>query len=386
MSQCSLCSMGVGLEPGVPHVDVAHTYGVSEASVRRHRKHPWFSGQDGATSSSQIEDETLEEFAATHGVDPASLEPYGVSYNHPNGWVKYRVREDAANALTYDDIDFSGPAWGTAPVEPDRDKGSGAPILNASDWQIGKAGERGGGTPETVACIRRGFFEFQHRLQRTHFEEAALIDGGDIIENLWNTPSQPYTNDLDLTSQIRTARRLMAEGIRMLAPYVDRLVVGAVPSNHGEVRVGKQARAGSIEADFGLDIHESLREIFEDRPEYSHVEFVRPEPLELTLVVNLAGTEVAFNHGHTAGNGKNDKRWWADQAHGRRPGWDADILVLNHLHNLGLQQSGNERWIIRTSSPDCGSGWYSDKTGETAKRGQTTFTVLDGEWFDLSIL
>lgn len=371
MSQCSLCAKGVGYEFGRTHVEVSSDHDVSESSVRRHRKH----------TEPEMSDETLEGFAKSHGVNPENLVPYGVSYVSENGWVKYRVTEAVESALSYDDIDFTLPK-SSAPLTSN----GGGDMLFSSDWQIGKAHERFGGTPETIACIKRGFARYAEKLAVLKPAEAAMIDGGDIIEGIFNVPSQPFTNDLDLTAQIRTARRLFAEGIKLFAPLVPKLYVGAVPSNHGEVRVGKQARAGSSEADFGLDIHESLKEIFADREEFAHVEFVRPAHLHNTLELTIGNTKVAVNHGHTAGSGREDKKWWAGQDHGRLPGWDADLLVLNHLHNFGIQQSGNERWIIRTASADPGSAWYADKTGESAKRGQTAFSVRDGEWSNISVL
>lgn len=373
---CYICE---SINPERSHTQNARDLGVSEATIRRHRQASHLAQVDVP----EISDEVLEEYAREHGIDPDSLDPYALSYNGPNGWVKYRVNKTVKDALAYEDIDFSMPDRSN--VLPSGTY-SGGELLFSSDWQIGKSHERYGGTPETIECIKRGFVRYAEKLAALKPAEAAMIDGGDIIEGIFNVPSQPFTNDLDLTAQIRTARRLFAEGIKMFAPLVPKLYVGAVPSNHGEVRTGKQARAGSSEADFGLDIHESLKEIFADREEFAHVEFIRPEYLHNTLEFTIANTKIAVNHGHTAGNGTQDTKWWAGQDHGRLPGWDADIMVLNHLHNLGLKQSGNERWIIRTSSADPGSAWHSDKTGEVAKRGQTTFSVRDGEWFNLGIL
>ena len=171
-----------------------------------------------------------------------------------------------------------------------------------------------------------------------------------------------------------------------LAPLAPKVRVVSVPSNHGELRAGHQMQAGTIDDDFGLEINRMLEEQFADRQQFEHVTFVRPEPLYATAVVETSGTTLAFHHGHhTKGGQANHSKWWADQDHGRMPGWDADILVTAHWHNFRIEQSGDQRWIISCSAGETSSDWYTNTAGESSTRGLTGFDVKDGQWLNVRI-
>lgn len=365
---CKLCAKGVGYEHGKTHVAVAREYGVNESSVRRHRQHT----QD---FFSDIPQELITKRGKTVRLPDGSYEK--VSWN-PNAKAMH-------DALNFGVIEKSLENW-----EPKQwvDKGSGfTDVLNAADLQIGKAMEWGGGTPQTLQRVQKSFEQFAYSLKTDNPAHAILADNGDIIENIFNTPSQRATNDLSLVDQILTASRVMVEGIKLFAPLVPELTYVAVPSNHGEVRSGPKELASTIDNDFGLLIAKQIEDVVSENPFLKdRVRFVRPEPLYATAVVEVSNTKLAFNHGHFSGKQENHGKWWAGQDHGRLPGWDADILVTGHYHNMRLEQSGNGRWIICCASDDPGSAWFSGKTGEQALPGMTAFKVLDGQWSDLRLL
>lgn len=388
--QCKLCQQGVGEETG-SHAVVARRYEVSEASVRRHRKH-WAiddsatATQDLRAASSAVMDMPGdEEFA---GIPRHLVTARGASILDPEtgSWYKVSWKPNAKalhEALAYDDI---SPMFDEPVRMPPARGGDHAEVLNLSDLQIGKAHQRGGGTPETIAKFRKGLAAFVARCARTAPSAIVLVDGGDPIENIFNVPTQPYTNDLELSEQIRVFRKLYADAIRAVAPLAPTVYAVSVPSNHGAVRSGPKAQAGSTDADFGLDINYALEEVFEGREGYEHVQFVRPAALEETATLEVAGTKLAFNHGHHSGGPHKQSLWWAKQDHGRRPGWDADIFVFAHYHTFNVGHSGDGRWIISVSSTDPGSDWFTNATGEAALQGMTAFSVQNGQWSDMAIL
>ena len=262
----------------------------------------------------------------------------------------------------------------------------GTPVLCLSDLQIGKAMEHGGGTRETIAVVQQSVSAFIDQYCGG-MVEAVLVDGGDMIENMFNTPTQAYTNDLDVAAQIRTARRLMLDTILRVLEHVERVTYVSIPSNHGQVRSGQKAQAGTVEADFGLEIGYQLEDAIALNPELAYrVTFVRPDALEETAVLHTSDTVLAFNHGHRMGAQTKHSDWWGKQDHGRMPGWDADILVTAHYHTLSVQQSGDARWIIGTSSPEPGSGWFALSTGKRSLRGCTAFLVDRGMWEQLAVV
>lgn len=365
MAACTICALGVTDLPDGTNVALGKEYGVSESSVRRHRAH--LSGTDAG-------DDRL-----------AGMTLRGATIREADGsYYRYAAEKGAVlQNVSTEDIEKAISEFSY--VVPEVDSGVTA-VLNASDLQIGKALQRGGGTPETIERVMQSFSKFAALCRQIKPAHIILVDGGDPIENVFNVPSQAYTNDLDVPAQIRTFRRLMVEGIKMLAPLAPEFTYLAVPSNHGAFRTGYKSQAGSTDADFGLEISTQIEDIFAEHESLNRVKFVRPEPLEETAVIESSGTKMAFHHGHQSSGPNAHGKWWSGLDHGRRPGWDADIMVVAHYHSLRVEQSGNGRWIIGVSSSDPGSDWFSNRTGESARQGMTSFTVKDGMWSNLEIL
>lgn len=373
-SQCLLCQQGVGMEEDMTATAVAERYGVSRRSVGRHRKHL------GAE----------DPFLSQHGIPAGAVTSRRLSTQQADGtWqsVSWQPNKPGVvDPLSYDDLAdiISNPLPGPHLWTPR----AHTEVLMVSDLQIGKAMQRGGGTPETLERARQSLATFVAKVQRSQPHTIVIADGGDPIENIFNVKGQIHTNDLTPDAQVRTFRRLMAEFIRALAPYAPTVIYLSVPSNHGAVRngYGSDSQVGTVDADWGLDINYSLEEQFIGRRGFEHVRFVRPEPGYKTAVLDVSGTRVAFNHGDDSKGVLKHGEWWQKQDHGRLPGWDADVLVMSHYHTFNVGHSGNGRWVIAASSSDPGSDWFTNATGEAARQGMTTFCVEDGQWFDLAIV
>lgn len=364
--------MGAPLIAGKSNVQMGEFYGISETSVRRHKSHT--SPQD-VQLFADVPDEMVTARGRTVRLADGSYEK--ISWQ-PNAMAMHE-------ALTkYIDIDRA--FEGYVPMAAPTSGGGFGTAVNAADWQIGKAHQRGGGTPETEAQIKRSFSRAADRIEYEKPSALVLSDNGDIIENIWNVKSQGFTNDLDVPAQIFKAWNLMTEGIKLLAPLVPDMRVVSMPSNHSAARVDYKTPGGTVDADFGLMIHKMLEEQFADRDGFEHVQFVRPEPMYETAVVEACGTRLAYHHGHQAGKQDSQGTWWKGQDHGRMPGWDADILVTAHFHNMSLRQSGNGRWIITCSACEPSSDWFTDSSGETSQKGMTVFNFRDGEWDNPKVL
>jgi hypothetical protein len=376
---CTVCKNGWVLNPALSNRQNATNHGISEGSIRRHKKH--------SVAPTVFKDEHLEDL----GIPSEYVTSRGKSTRLLDGsWEKVTWRPNAValhQALVYDDLAQALAEWEWKDHADEDLAGAYTDVLNMADLQIGKAMQRGGGTPETVVRVRQSVQTFANRLMFSSPEAAVIVDNGDPIENCFNVPSQLVTNDLDVPAQIRTFRRLMIETIKTLAPLVPKLYYVSVPSNHGAHRTGYKAPGGTTDADFGLEISHQIEDAVQENDFLrDRVVFVRPDPLEETATVTVSNTKLAFHHGHQSNSDKAFGLWWAKQDHGRRPGWDADILVTAHFHNMGLEQSGDGRWIIKCASSDGGSQWYTDKSGETALPGMTAFRVQDGKWSDLALL
>lgn len=369
--QCLLCRSDTDVDLSLSNAEISRQTGVSKDSARRHRKHalaavdPFFS---------DIPTEIITSRGTSRRLADGSWEK--ISYQP--------AKKALLDALSYDDLERAIEGFDFRPAAKTRNPATST--VHAADLQVGKADQRGGGTPGTLARAMNSIHTFAELCKERKPEHIILSDNGDPIENIFNVPGQLMTNDLDLPAQIRAFRRLMIEAIKVLAPLAPQLTYLAVPSNHGAARSTYKVQAGTTDADFGLDILHQLEDVCAESPALSDVQFVRPEPMFETAVIETSGTKLAYHHGHQSKSQASHHSWWAGQDHGRMPGWDADMLVVAHYHNLRVEQSGDGRWIIGVSSSEPSSDYFTNATGQASIRGMTTFDVLDGQWSNLAIV
>lgn len=349
--------------------------GVSETAIRRHRSHAPI--VDQATS---FNDGDGDEILQSIDVPEEYVTSRGMSLRDPvtGSWQKVTWqpnRKALHDTLNYDDLRDALDGWVPSHHVFGHERGFAASFLNMADLQIGKANQRWGGTPETLASARKSAQRFVQHLISTGTRTAVLVDNGDPIENVFNVSDQVFTNDLSVPDQIRTFRRLMLEIIKLVAPYVDSLYYVTHPSNHGAFRTGYKSQGGTVDADFGLEISYQLEDATNESPFLTHLTYVRPRPLDETAELSIVGTKLAFNHGHRSGGVFKHGAWWKGMDHGRMAGWDADIFVFGHFHTQATYQSGDGRWVIGCASSDPGSDWFSNATGESSTRGMTAFDL-----------
>jgi len=379
-SHCRLCER---IDPELTNTANADRLNVSEATIRRHkrasRKHEEDLSmvvEDGEDHFFGVPAEMITSRGKTVRLWDGSYEK--ITYN-PNKAL-------AATAFQYDDIERAIENYVYTP-DPPKNPTNSAFIISMADLQVGKVDENGG-TPELQERVMRSFHRAAERAKEFGCQEIVLIDAGDIIENFYNTSSQRETNDRHLTAQIRTARRLFWAGIELLAPITKRLTVISVPSNHASVRVGPKAPAASPDNDFGIDLNYDLEERCAGRPEFAHVQFLRPSKFEEAVVyTTLDGTHVGVVHGHQAGAWHKVGEWWKGLSHGRRSGLDrADVLICGHWHQDTEYPSGDDRRVFISPTSDGGSSWYANLKGDTNGSGMLTLVVSEGRWSDKKVV
>ena len=254
---------------------------------------------------------------------------------------------------------------------------SGSFFFNFADPQFGKT-DLNGGTDETIQRFMASLDHACAILDESPAQEIIWSDLGDGIENFCNTSSQRQTNDLNLVEQVRILRRIQVEGLLRLSEYAPVTHV-SVPSNHSQNRVGFQQPASTSHDDWGLEVQQQLFELFEHRETANPIMFVQPPQHLESVAINLVdGTRVGFVHGHRSNSQDGLERWWAGQALGRQPTYDADILLVGHFHNLSVRTVGDKRYIITAPSLDNGSSWFTVSRGNVATAGVLTMRVLNG--------
>ncbi len=337
---------------------------------------PW--GHDDYRQFIQSKGQNPDEVTFTWGW---TSNPAGGFWNKLNN---VRPVAAGASAIPVDDLLAAIDSW--TPAAPSQ-KTSAAEtfVVCAADLQAGKT-DFGLKSTDLSNRVLASFAAAADIASATRFAEIIIADLGDIVENINNTSSQRATNDLAITEQIRLARRLMLEGIKMLAPLTDSLVYVAVPSNHGSVRLGPKSPENHVLDDYGIEIAEQLRDIVTESDKLSNVTIRIPEQSAETLAFETSGTTLGFAHGHQAQGPDSLGKFWAGQSHGRMPLALADIALFGHFHSLRVQQSGDARWLMVGPASDNGSSWFTNKTGEKSQAGMLSFITSDRQWSDLRIL
>lgn len=259
-------------------------------------------------------------------------------------------------------------------------------VLVPTDLQIGKV-DWNGGSDDTFEQVLTSFHKARDIVRETRPREVAIVDAGDIIENIYNTSSQLGTNDLDLPHQVEQAMHAILTGIELLAPEVPSLRYAAVSSNHGAHRLGPKSPAGDAHADYGIVIANLIgRALSLNREAFGHVTVQTPEPYMESLAFTTSRSRIGVVHSHQAGHVDKIGDWWKGQSHGNMPTADARILIAGHWHSLRVQHSGDARWIMVGSASDRGSSWFTNLKGEQSQSGMMSFFTADNTWHDLAIL
>lgn len=309
-------------------------------------------------------------------------------------YYKARIRPRRAAMSDEDTRELTAQALRKRSVRRPQATDSGvAFVVNLSDFQIGKG--EGGGTLATVTRITNAIDEARARLlelrkMRRNITSVVIVGCGDLAEQcIGHYPSQPFTVDRTRREQLQIVRSLILRAIDQFVDVVPSVVVGAVPGNHGENRAnGKMITTVADNDD--LAVFDQVREAVEQNPaRYGHVTFHISNDLVLTL--NVAGVEIGWTHMHQ-GSGSGEKKiadWWRSQVMGNRPISSAQILNTAHFHHFLCSESTG-RTIIQMPAMDGGSGWWTDKTGQSSPAGMVTYLAGVGcgvrGWSDLAIL
>ena len=279
------------------------------------------------------------------------------------------------------------------PGKPISFDGSTALVVGISDLQMGKG--EGGGSAGIVDRFLAGIDEVEARwkeLLKTGrpLDRIVVLGLGDLVESCeGHYAMQAFQADLDRREQVKVVRRLIVKALTQWSKFAPKIIVAAVPGNHGENRQGGKAFTTFSDND-DVAVFEQVAEILASNPEaYGHVSFIFPQD-ELTLTLDVHGTILGLAHGHQARKGGTTaaakiRTWWKDQAYGMRKVADATILVTGHYHHLSILTEGT-RTHMQAPSLDGGSQWFTETAGVKSAPGLLTFTVSELGWDDLRVL
>ena len=265
-------------------------------------------------------------------------------------------------------------------------------VVCLADWQAGKP-DHGGyeALIERLLDVKAKVPARLRELARAGRPVSHLyvVGMGDMVEACdGHYAQQTFGVELDRRQQIKLVRRMLVTMLADWARHPAKVVVAAVPGNHGENRRnGKSYTTFDDNAD--LEVFEQAAEILQANPEaYGHLSWVIPQG-DMTVTLDVCGTIVTWAHGHQFGGSglplAKARSWWQGKMAAQHPAGDATVLVYGHYHHLQLLQDG-PRTIMGCPSNDGGSRWFEEQGGPTTACGTLSFVCEGGGWRDLAVL
>jgi len=306
-------------------------------------------------------------FLEEAGQDPHEWEVTGfrrIEYGNPaqpfiSTRFTYRRREGVGEPVPIDDLiamihEHEGRE---VPSRVGADPLPGA-VVAVGDMQIGQVGPSGD-IFEAVENTLRAIDLAADEIERHGGAEQILVAWlGDHIEgfasqggrNAWRTP-------LTQTEQIRLTRHVMRYSVQVLEPLCHRLVLAAIPGNHGRVETQS---GGSTRADdnYDTDALVAVGEALAMSERYRHVEVYVPEEDHISLAVTVGGITWGMVHGDKWRKGKHFE-WWREQAFHNGPTAAADVLLAGHWHHVLVQEEGEKLFVQVPTLGTDGAYWQN---------------------------
>lgn len=245
-----------------------------------------------------------------------------------------------------------------------------------SDLQLGK--KSNGITSQDIVnwyvdCVDQAVERVGHLRHAGHkVPHGAVIGLGDIVENCFGYyKNQQFQIDMNQREQNKVGRQLLRYTINSLGPLFDKFTVAAIGGNHGERRDDGKVKTDAAD-NMDLEIFDAVQEAYNQAGIDLDWQIAGEN---LSMALNLGGTNVGIAHGHTFGSGVNSaaraEKWMKNQVWGMQEVSDCTVLVHGHWHHYSNLQSGG-RHLIQAPALDAGSKWYTDYSGEASEPGILT--------------
>lgn len=362
-----------------------HAPHISKPEAGERHRVAEFSLTDGSVEVPEDAPEgTALEFLEKAGQNPDEWEVTGykrIEYGNPaqpfvSTRFTYKRREGAGERVPIDDLlamihEHAGRARpqrvGESPVP-------GAAVL-IGDMQIGQIGPDGDPF-EAIENSLRAIDQAADEIERQGGAEEILVAWlGDHIEGFVSQGGKnSWRTRLTLTEQIRATRRIMYYAIEVLEPLCHRLVMAAVPGNHGRVEAGN-GTGTRADDNHDTDALVAVAEALELTGDRTGVETYVPEVDQISLAVTVGGLTWGLVHGDKWRRG-GQFNWWREQTFHNGPTAAADVLCGGHWHTLQMMEEG-EKLFIQVPTLGTDGAYWTNLHGSRPKPG-VVLALTDG--------
>jgi hypothetical protein len=279
---------------------------------------------------------------------------------------------DAVYRATKDSI-VADPIRPVAAPDKDRRKGrSEVALWHLTDWQGSKV------TPSYNSEVMR---ERVHRfvdkaeritqIQRAEHpvRECHILFGGDMVEGLFNFPTQPFQVDATLFQQWRRVSRLTVEIVRRALAIHDEVTVVAEWGNHG--RIGSKRDAVPRDDNVDRMCYESARDILGNQP---RLHWDEPSAEDIQRV-EIGSYRALLLHGDETGrHGYVSQQTFLSYINRLKAGaygWAFRDVYSGHYHTHDerAMADGEGAWY-QTGSTESDNRYARDGLGSAAKPSQ----------------
>ena len=271
--------------------------------------------------------------------------------------------------LIYDDIP---PIW---------DRGKAWRTIQIGDTHIGKGALDGAGAQ---LLVDRWKESFTNALGLSRAEGVHLAFMGDLIEGENSQGGKNIANnDLTLTESLRVARHLVSWTIQESLRCVNKVVVSAVPGNHGDTT---RLQNRPLTDNHDIDIVSAVQQAFELSPHKDRITWYYPEEGTGHLVYEVDGTIFASTHGHLfKGMLKGAENWWSGMSVSGAPAGAAHILMAAHYHSPLVSNYTRNKWICFGAALEDKSTWLNEQNGASSQPGMLTYLTDGGKPYGFTI-
>lgn len=301
--------------------------------------------------SGRLTHEALEE-----SVDAAGLRDANARLQAQLIKAKDRTQKlvDATIQAAYDASLAAGPIEPVPAPEPDtRTKGAEAALWALTDWQGAKLT-----TSYNSEVMRERVMRYCDVAEKiTNMQRAdhpvnhgVVTFGGDMVEGLFNFPTQPFEVDQTIFGQYVTVSRLIVDVVRRALSIYDTVQVVAEWGNHG--RIGSKRAAVPLADNFDRMCYELARQLLdgEDRLTWQDC----PEDIQRIEVGNYRALLI---HGDEIGrNGFASRNTIVQHCNRWRSGaypWEFRDVYVGHYHVHGEESLANgEGSVFQTGSTE----------------------------------
>ena len=272
--------------------------------------------------------------------------------------------------LIYDDIP---PIW---------DRGKAWRTIQIGDTHIGKGALDGAGAQ---LLVDRWKESFTNALGLSRAEGVHLAFMGDLIEGENSQGGKNIANnDLTLTESLRVARHLVSWTIQESLRCVNKVVVSAVPGNHGDTT---RLQNRPLTDNHDIDIVSAVQQAFELSPHKDRITWYYPEEGTGHLVYEVDGTIFASTHGHLfKGMLKGAENWWAGMSVSGAPAGAAHILMAAHYHSPLVSNYTRNKWICFGAALEDKSTWLNEQNGASSRPGMLTYLTDGGKPYGFAVV